>query len=198
MSAVREPMQTDQSFVEGIPNQLSSLAYFHEGYFPLQDFSAAEYPDLLMILEAPQMLTPELLVSHKPCFPHAPTSARWDADQVRPTPGPSDASSSQGLEHPGTIVIPALPLPVYPTPKHHRIFIPISELWKDYKRPLGSRIPKRTWWRNAHPEERGCCGELFFVGRIDVGRWCSVSGIYNLGHPRPIEGSGTFKITIIA
>lgn len=197
MAAVRELMPMDQSFAEGITNQLLSLVYFHEGYFSLQEFFSSWVSRPLMILKAPQMLTPELLGLHKPCFPYTPTWARWDADQLRPTPGPSDASSSQGLEHPGTLVIPKLPLPINPTPKQYRIFIPFSERWKDYKRPLGWRSPTPTWCGNAHPEDRGCYGELFFAGRIDVCRWCSVSDISNLDHSRPIEGSGIFIIMII-
>lgn len=131
--------------------------------FPCKCFTAAENPDSLMILEAPQMLTLELLGLPKPCCPHAQPWAKWGAEDLRPTPSePTDLGPVMPpAARAGSSLRPELrpaSSPIYPSPKYHRalsgVFMPISEFLK---------VGKAHLVEMPHPEERGYCRELSFL-----------------------------------
>lgn len=133
--------------------------------FPCKCFTADENPDSLTILEAPQILTLELLGLPKPCCPQAQTWAKWGAEDLRPTSsertdlGPVMPPAARARSSLRPELCPASS-PIYPSPKCHRalsgVFMPISEFLK---------VGKAYLVEMPHPEERGNCRELSFLSR---------------------------------
>lgn len=136
-----------------------------------------------MILEAPQMLTPELL--------GLPNHASPYLSKVRSRPGETNTQWTQRLQQPGFgaswdpsyALASSTHLPHSKTPQGSPWGFDI-DLWA---------------WKEMHPEERSYCG-VSFISRSDVCRRCSISDFSKLDPPNTKsarEGSRAFVIVIV-
>lgn len=137
-----------------------------------------------MILEAPQMLTPEVL--------GLPNHASPYLSEVGSRPGETDTQWTQRFQQPR-----------FGASRDPSYALTSSTHLPHFKTPQGSQwgFDIDLWaWKEMYPEERSYCGEFSFIGRSDVCRRCSISDFSKLDPSNTKsarEGSRVFVIVIV-